>query len=122
MIPAARNTALRSQPMPNNNSNVPMMSLSQWTGTRSSSGPSATTITTSTARAAAVPAIAARQPRSVPVARTMVNASTTSTSEARKAALTAGAAVANEIMKPLRIVSKADTVVSSPQVFETRHR
>src|SRR5258707_5396077 len=61
-------------------------------GTRSSSGPSKTTNMQSTTRAAAVPKAAGRHPRTVPTARTMVNASTTSTSEARKAEPTAEAA------------------------------
>ena len=40
-----------------------------------------------------------RQPRSVPAASAMVNASTASTSEAKNAALTTGAVVAREIMQ-----------------------
>src|SRR5438105_11899150 len=111
MIPAARNTALRSQPMPNSKSKTPMTSCSKWSGTWSRSGPSATTINASAASPAAVPATAPRQPRSVPAASTMVNASTTSTSEATKAAPTAGAAVVKEIM--VKYTSRVDWLQST---------
>jgi len=65
---------------------------------RSSSGPRVSTIAPSTASAAAVPAMAGFQPRSVATTSTIVKASTTSTVEARKEAPTAGAAVDQSII------------------------
>jgi hypothetical protein len=58
-------------------------------GTRSSSGPSATMISASTASPAIAPSKAGRKPRTMATASTMVSASTASTSEARNAAVTA---------------------------------
>ncbi|KEC69710.1 phosphosugar isomerase [Rhizobium leguminosarum bv. phaseoli CCGM1] len=59
-------------------------------------GPRARTTIASTASAATVPATAGRQPRSVPTARMIVNASTTSTIDAMKAATMAGTAMAQD--------------------------
>src|SRR3984893_2816585 len=90
MMPAERRIALRSQRIPNSSSRTPITSCSRCSGTRSSKGPSATTISASTTRPVNAPSPAGRQPRTVATASTMVRASTASTSEARNAASIAG--------------------------------
>src|ERR1700738_60148 len=101
MMPAARRIAFRSQRMPNSRSRMPIASCSRLSGTRSSSGPRASTISTNTASPASVPPPARRQRRTVPTASTMVSASTASTRELRKAAKTAGAATVQLMLSSL---------------------
>src|SRR3984893_16572261 len=75
--------------MPNSKSRMPIASCKRCRGTRSRSGPSATTMRISNARPANAPSPAGRQPRTVATASTIVSASPASTSEARNAPVTA---------------------------------
>ena len=94
LSPPARSTALRSHCRPKVSSRPPTKSRSTPMGMAVSAGPRAATTTTRTPRPAAVPAQAERQPRTVPIASTMVAASTASTAQAANTASSSPASVA----------------------------
>lgn len=77
ITPAERRFAFRSQRMSNSNSSTPITSCSRCSGTRSTNGPSAATMSASAARPAVEPSPPRRQPRTVAEASTIVRASRT---------------------------------------------
>jgi hypothetical protein len=86
LSPFARRTAFLRHCNPTINSRPPTTSRSAGKGTSVRAGPSAATITTSTATPPTTPAIAERQSRLVPAASTIVSASTASTRQAKNTA------------------------------------
>src|SRR6266853_3235037 len=102
MTPADRRMALRSHRIPNNNSSAPTRSCTRLSGIACSTGPNPTMSASSTPDAKHAPVNAGRQPRTIPMARTTVSASTNSTRDARKAAIIDGPACTQSIMTLLR--------------------
>src|SRR5258705_2792052 len=97
--------------MPNSKSSIPIASCNRCSGTRSSKGPSATTMRASTRRPANAPSPAGRQPRTVATASTIVSASTASTNEARNAVVIAGPMCAK--LSVMRTIRLADRTIAS---------
>ena len=98
--PRGAQNGLAQPAHPNSRSRTPIASCRRLRGIRSSSGPSASTMSASSASPATAPSPAGRQPRTVPTASTIVSASTASTSELRNAAEMAGAATVQVIISP----------------------
>ncbi len=111
ITPAERRIAFRNQRMPNSKSSIPIASCNRCSGTRSSKGPSATTMRASTRRPANAPSPAGRQPRTVATASTIVSASTASTNEARNAVVIAGPMCAK--LSVMRTIRLADRTIAS---------